>query len=184
MSYCLWMGCSLTSFSFMISQESTYLALANILGITGTYICLSNAFPDAVNLWAWVHSLNSCLVFADFWYCALYWNLFKHTWTRKVYISFLDVHNSMQPVINQTDFSSPIISDFEKPGLEYAQEQQDIALDAILEAKTQATVPYFLRIANVPAVSQTIIFCLTDWLLLYKHSLLFCVQIALAAVVM
>ena len=118
MSYCLWMGYAVTSFEFMASQESTWLVIANVVGISGTYICLSNWFPDAVNLWAWVHSFNSCLVFADFWYCALYWNLFKHTWPNKVYHSFLIAHhNSLPPVHNQ---SSPIVTDFEKPGVEYA----------------------------------------------------------------
>jgi hypothetical protein len=35
--------------------------------------------------------------------------------------------------------------------------------------------------AVVPAISQVLIWTMTDWLLLYKHSALFCANIAFAA---
>ena len=88
MTYCLWMGVSVLPKHFFMVEESTWLAIANVMGIMGTYVCIANWFPDAVNLWAWVHTFNSLLVFTNFWYCALYWNLFKHTWPQKVYHHF------------------------------------------------------------------------------------------------
>ena len=78
MVYCLWMGWTTLPFKFLIAHESTWLAIGNILGIAGLYICLSNWGPESRNLIAWIHTFNSLLVFVNFWYCALYWNLLRH----------------------------------------------------------------------------------------------------------
>lgn len=40
---------------------------------------------------------------------------------------------------------------------------------------------WYLRMAMVPALSQVLIWTMTDWLLLYKHSGLFCINVAIAA---
>jgi hypothetical protein len=40
---------------------------------------------------------------------------------------------------------------------------------------------WYLRMAMVPAISQVLIWTMTDWLLLYKHSGWFCINILVAA---
>jgi hypothetical protein len=87
MLYCLWMGWSLLPFNLFIGHESTWLAIGNIIGIAGLWVCL-NHIIESRNLVAWVHTFNSLLVFINFWYCALYWNLLRHQFPYKAHESF------------------------------------------------------------------------------------------------
>jgi hypothetical protein len=56
---------------------------ANIIGIAGVYICLAN-WSDSIFLAGWVHTINSFLVFVDFWYVALYWNVLRFSFYGKL----------------------------------------------------------------------------------------------------
>lgn len=88
MVYCLWMGWSMLPLKFLMTHESTWLAVGNILGISGLYICLSNR-TESRSLVAWIHTFNSMLVFVNFWYCALYWNLLRHQYPYKAHEAFV-----------------------------------------------------------------------------------------------
>jgi hypothetical protein len=41
---------------------------------------------------------------------------------------------------------------------------------------------WYIRAANAPAISSAILFGMTDWLLIYKHSILMCMAIAVSAI--
>jgi hypothetical protein len=41
---------------------------------------------------------------------------------------------------------------------------------------------WYIRAANAPAISSAILFTLTDWLLIYKHSILLCTAFATSSI--
>ena len=152
-----WQGGKILPWDFFSQLPSTILCGVTGVALCLTYLCHISRNKESFRLWAWTHCLNAFLLFVHAWHFSLYWNFLRYSFEHSYKF------NALFAPQNQADSLGASEGDL---GPEMIEEQNKILRAQVIQ--------YNMRATTAPAICVAANFMLTDWLLLPRHSAIFC----------